>query len=105
MIFSPQDFETLLYLDKEISFGLAVRRGRNANPPAYIPLSGNSTDHSMLMKALKMDVPSAFPVKAGGMAFTLIKRNVIQRLRYHLPSGLLFFFYCFTIDVCDDFAV
>ena len=87
MSFSVNDFETLLRLDKDISMGLAVRRGKYGNPPAYIPLSGNVTDHSPLLKALALEGPSAIPVKAGGMAFTLIKRKVINNLRETLPNG------------------
>src|SRR3990167_3806184 len=79
MTFKPEDYESLLSLDLPIAFGIATKRS-SSNSPAYLPLGDDFSDYSHLLSALQVYPPKAFYVKGAGMAFTLIKREVFDKV-------------------------
>lgn len=78
MIFSVDDYETLLQTNAGISFGIAVKRLSDRVPPAYLPLSGDTGDHRALIKSLESFPAPPIPVKGAGMAFTLVAKQVFD---------------------------
>jgi len=81
MTFTPRDLDRLIAADKDIIFGLAFKRTENDPSPAYLPLSGRPDDHEPLLEVLASQKLEPIQVRAGGMAFTLIKRKVIESVR------------------------
>jgi hypothetical protein len=65
---------------------LAVKRLQKEHPPAYMPLNGNPLDHSALIEALSSRPIEPIEVKGGGMAFTLIRRAVLDSIKRSNPE-------------------
>lgn len=85
MNFNTNDFERLLEADRDIILGLAIKRNEDDFSPAFLPLSGNATDFSDLLGALTDPKLRPFAIRAGGMAFTLIKRQVFEKIQRLVP--------------------
>lgn len=78
MTFSTEDYETIMQAHVGISSGIAVKRLSDKSPPAYLPLSGDPTDHVPLIKSLQRVPAVPIPVKGVGMAFTLVAKQVFD---------------------------
>ena len=70
------------------SRSLAVKRLQSDHPPAYMPLNGNPLDHSALLEALTARPIPPIEVKGGGMAFTLIRREVLDKIKRPILPGI-----------------
>jgi len=81
MTFSAADVDELLRVEAGIAFGLAVKRWSAQYPPAYLPLSGDPTDHGPLLRSLSQQPAPPIPVKGAGMAFTLVTRQVLHSVK------------------------
>jgi len=92
MTFAPDHLEKLLSTRLPIVSGLAVKRFPPPYPPAFLPLSGNPTDFRELFESLSNPNPYPFPVRATGMAFTLIERSVFERVVGVDNSGKKYWF-------------
>jgi hypothetical protein len=92
MIFSIMDLDKLLSPRLPIISGLAVKRFPPPYPPAFMPLSGNPVDFRELFESLSTPNPYPIPVRATGMAFTLIERSVFERVVREDHNGKKYWF-------------
>lgn len=80
MVFTPEDVHRLIQADKDVVSGLYMRRGNPAHPICY-DYSGE--DFKLI------DPPATLSQVSGSLAFTLIKKEVIDAVgtEFHFGNG------------------